>query len=101
MLLRLNERKYHIFTVMKRHRDEDVAHNVGKKANVDVIASQQRVIETLQSHVHRLERQIESERQLAYQALREQEKAFLEWQRSVEHMYNGDTGSSTRAVYSS
>lgn len=45
---------------------------------------QQRLIGALQSRIKALEDQLQLQQQLAYQALREQERAFLEWQRQIE-----------------
>lgn len=94
--------------IMKRHREEvegdvegDVERGVAisKRVHVETVVSQQRVIDALQSHIRQLENQLQSERQLAYQALREQERAFLDWQHNVERGYSGCNGNVPRAIY--
>lgn len=87
---------------MKRHREES-EDDANKKAHIETVETvdtQQRIIEALQSRIQQLENQLHSERQLAYKALREQERAFLEWQRSVERVYRGSGGCGVpRAIY--
>jgi len=78
-----------------------------KKAHVEmspvveaVAPSRQQLIETMramQAHIETLNEQLQSERQLAYQALHDQHKMFLEWQHAIERAYGG-VGTSLKAI---
>lgn len=68
--------------MLKRVRSfEEIS--VSKQAAVEAVR-QHRLIDSLQTRIKELEEQLHLERQLSYQALREQDRAFSEWQRSIE-----------------
>lgn len=68
-----------------------------KKAHVEISVNQQ-LAEAL-SRIEALEKQLQLERQVATRALHEQEKAFSDWQRSVEQMYYGTRSNILRITY--
>lgn len=75
---------------MKRDRPLDVP-----SANKKALDERQRLldrIESLQNRNRDLEKELKLTVEMACQALRDQERAFVEWQRCVQRAYSGVAG---------